>query len=51
MDVIGGMSMTLGKQLTAVIGQQEAERTIRSIQKAVLIHSVRIKNLFKMEWT
>ena len=53
MDVLGGMSMTLGKQLTSVIGPQEAKRTIRSMQKAVLAHSVRIKNLFKMQstWT
>ena len=51
MDVLGGMSITLGKQLTAVIGQQEAKRTIRSKEKAVLAHSVRIKNLFKMQST
>ena len=53
MDVLGGMSMTLGKQLTAVIGSQEAKRTIRSMQMAVLAHSVPIKNLFKMQstWT
>ena len=31
MDVLGGMSMTLGKQLTAVIGPQEEKRTIRSM--------------------
>ena len=48
MDVLGGMSMTLGKQLTAVIGPQEAKRTIWSMEKAVLAHSVLIKNLFKM---
>ena len=51
MDVLGGMSMTLGKQLTAVISQQEAKRTIRSMQKTVLAQSVRIKNLFKMQST
>ena len=51
MDVLGGMSMTLGKQLTAVIGPQEAKRTIRSMQKVVLAQSVRIKNLFKMQST
>ena len=51
MDVLGGVSMTLGKQLTAVIGSQEAKRTVRSMQKAVLAHSVRIKNLFKMQST
>ena len=43
--------MTLGKQLTAVIGPQEAKRTIRSMQKVVLAHTVRIKNLFKMQST
>ena len=51
MDVLGGLSMTLGKQLTAAIGPQEAKRTIRSMQKAALAHSVRIKNLFKMQST
>ena len=51
MDVLGGMSMTLGKQLTAVIGPQETKRTIRSMQKAVLAHSVRFKNMFKMQST
>ena len=51
MDVLGGVSMTLGKQLTAVIGPQETKRTIRSMQKAVLAHSVRIKNLFKIQST
>ena len=51
MDVLGEISMTLGKQLTAVISQQEAKRTIRSMQKTVLAQSVRIKNLFKMQST
>ena len=51
MDVLGGMSMTLGKQLTAVIGPQEAKCTIRSMKKTVLAQSVRIKNLFKMQST
>ena len=51
MDVLGGMSMTLGKQLATVIGPQEAKRTIRSMQKAVLAHSVRINNLLKMQLT
>ena len=43
--------MTLGKQLATVIGPQEAKRTIRSMQKAVLAHSVRINNLLKMQLT
>ena len=45
-DVLGVESKALGKQLPAVIGAQKAKRTIKATQKAILAHSVRIKNLF-----
>ena len=48
-DVLGGESKIIGNQLAAVIGAQEAKRAFKAMQKAILAHSVRIKNLFKMQ--
>ena len=47
-DVLGAESKTLGKQLAAVIGAREAKRAIKAMPKAILAHSVRIKNFLKM---
>ena len=52
-DVLGDESKTLEKQLAAVIGAEESKYAIKAMQKAIVTHSVRTKNLFKMQstWT